>query len=254
MGWFGKLAFGSLGMFLGGPLGAILGAALGHHMVDKKADVSTRTSRRIGGPTPDYLEQTQATYFISLFSILGKFSKIDGLVSRDEINIVQGFIDQLPITDQEKHFARQIFNEAKNSKYSIEDFAIQMYQAGKHEPGVLLSFLDLLFQIAAADGTLHPGEEAALKRIKEIFRISDQQYESTKALYFKDLDRYYRILNCTPQSTNEEIRSSYKKLVKDFHPDRILSKGLPEEFVDFATRRFHEIQEAYERIRKERGL
>lgn len=252
MGWFGKLAFGSLGMFLGGPLGAIIGAALGHHMVDKKAEVAPRRTQRIGGPAPDYVEQTQAAYFVSLFSILGKFSKIDGLVSRNEINIVQRFIDQLPITEQERQFAKEIFNQAKNSPYSIEDFAIQMYQVAKHQPGVLLSFLDLLFQIAAADGRLHPGEEAALKRIKEIFRISDQQYESTKALYFKDLDRYYRILNCTPQSTNEEIKSNYKKLVKEFHPDRVLSKGLPEEFIDFAEKRFREIQEAYEKIRQER--
>ncbi|MBW2066107.1 MAG: TerB family tellurite resistance protein [Deltaproteobacteria bacterium] len=254
MGWFGKLAFGSLGMFLGGPLGAILGAALGHHMVDKKTDVAARKTQRIGGPVPDYLEQTQAAYFISLFSILGKFSKIDGLVTKDEIGVVQRFIDQLPITEEERQFAKQIFNQAKNSPYSIEDFAIQMYQVAKHQPDVLLSFLDLLFQIAAADGGLHPGEEAALKRIKEIFRISDQQYESTKALYFKDLDRYYRMLSCTPQSTNEEIKSNHKKLVKEFHPDRILSKGLPEEFIEFAEKKFREIQEAYEKIRQERGF
>src|SRR5210317_1241355 len=107
MGWFGKLTFGSLGMLLGGPLGAIAGAALGHAVIDKK---------------------TQAAFFISLFSILGKLSKIDGVVTKDEIAVVQDFINRLPIDETEKQFARQVFNEAKNSPYMIDDFAIQLYQ------------------------------------------------------------------------------------------------------------------------------
>ena len=117
-----------------------------------------------------------------------------------------------------------------------------------------MSFLDLLFQIAAADGKFHPAEEKALGKIKEIFRISDSQFGDIKAVYFKDFDKNYKILNCTPESTNEEIKSSYKKLVKEYHPDTIISKGLPEEFIDFASKRFQEIHESYEKIRKERNF
>ena len=122
------------------------------------------------------------------------------------------------------------------------------------QPTLLLSFLNLLFQIAAADGTFHPAEEKALKRVQEIFRISDSQFEDIKAIYFKDINKYYRMLNSTPESSNEEIKSNYKKLVKDFHPDKIISKGLPEEFIDFASNRFREIQESYEKIRQERNF
>ncbi len=127
-----------------------------------------------------------------------------------------------------------------------------MYNTVKNQPTLLVSYFDLLFRIVAADGTFHPAEEAALKRIKEIFHISDNQYEDLKAIYFDDLDKYYKILNCTPESTTEEIKSNYKKLVKDFHPDVIISKGLPEEFIEFASNRFREIQESYEKIRQER--
>ena len=279
MGWFGKLAFGSLGMFIGGPLGAIAGAALGHHLVDKKGDFTNRRVHTRKKKTRDRLEiparkragvdgksqnrrpnrskgnpefQTQAAYFISLFSILGKLSKIDGVVARDEIVVVQDFINNLPMADREKQFAKQVFSEAKHSGYSIEDFAIQLYQSPKHQPAVLLSFFNFLFQVAAADGTFHPAEEAALKRIKDIFQISDQEFDNIKAVFFNQLDKYYKMLDCTPESSYQEIKSSYKKLVKDFHPDRIVSKGLPEEFIDFATKRFREIQEAYEKIRQER--
>ncbi len=254
MGWFGKLTFGSLGLLLGGPLGAMAGAALGHALVDKKANFTGRPADAIPEPQFVNAERAQAAFFISLFSILGKLSKMDGVVTEDEIAVVQDFIKGLPIDETEKQFARQIFNEAKNSPYLIDDFAIQLYQAVKDQPALLVSYFDLLFRIVAADGTFHPAEESALKRVKEIFNISDNQYDDLKAVYFDNLDKYYKTLNCTPDSTNEEIKSSYKKLVKDFHPDTIISKGLPEEFIEFATSRFREIQESYEKIQQERNF
>ncbi|MBW2487039.1 MAG: TerB family tellurite resistance protein [Deltaproteobacteria bacterium] len=254
MSWFGKLTLGSLGMLVGGPLGAIAGAALGHVLIDKKADFITQDPRAIPRSEIEYAEQTQAAFFISLFSILGKLSKIDGVVTRDEIAVVQDFINGLPIDETEKQFARQIFNQAKDSPYRIDDFAAQLYQVVKDQPPLIHSYFDLLFKIVAADGTFHSAEEAALKRVKEIFNIGDKQYEDIKALYFNDLDKHYKMLNCTPESTNEEIKSNYKKLVKDFHPDVIISKGLPEEFIDFASNRFREIQESYQKIRQERNF
>ena len=254
MGWFGKLTFGSLGLFFGGPLGAIAGAALGHHLIDKKENALTRTIHTRQGPPPGHTEQTQAAYFISMFSILGKLAKIDGVVTRHEIAVVEQFINNLPVSDREKRFAKQVFNEAKSSIYGIEDFAIQLYRITKEQPAVLLSFFEILFQVVAADGVFHADEEAALKKIQGIFRISDQQFNNMKAVYFNDLDRYYKRLNCTPENSDQEIKSSYKKLVKDFHPDTIVSKGLPEEFMHFATKRFREIQEAYEKIRQERNF
>ncbi|MGD8942437.1 MAG: TerB family tellurite resistance protein [Desulfobacterales bacterium] len=254
MGWFGKLTLGSLGMLLGGPLGAIAGAALGHVLIDKKADLIRQDTRAIPRPEFEYAEQTQAAFFISLFSILGKLSKIDGVVSKDEIAVVQDFINSLPIDETEKQFARQVFNEAKDSPYRIDDFATQLYQAVKDQPTLIHPYFDLLFKIVAADGTFHPAEEAALKRVKAIFNLSDKHYEDIKAVYFDDLDKHYKMLNCTPESSKDEIKSNYKKLVKDYHPDAIISKGLPEEFIEFAEKRFREIQESYEKIRQERNF
>lgn len=251
MSWFGKLTFGAVGLMLGGPLGAIAGAALGHILIDRQGGL---IKHRYYTERPEFVgaEQAQASYFVSLFSILGKLSKIDGRVSRDEIAVVQDFINSLPMDEAQKEFARRVFREAKDSPYAIEDFAAQLYRAVSRQPAVLMSFFNLLFHVASADGTLHPAEEAALKSIKNIFRISDSQYEDVKAVFFKNVDKYYKILNCTPACSNEEIKANYKKLVKDFHPDKIIAKGLPEEFVDFASERFRQIQESYEKIRKDR--
>ncbi|MDZ7859334.1 MAG: TerB family tellurite resistance protein [Candidatus Krumholzibacteriota bacterium] len=247
MTWYGKLTFGSLGLFIGGPLGAIAGAALGHHFVDKKMTA---------GRSPAYRqsEQAKAAFFVSVFSILGKLAKTDGIVTRDELGVVDNFISSMNISAREENFARKVFNEAKNSRYSIDDFANQLYRINRRNPAVLLSFMDVLFQVAAADGKLHPAEENALGRIRKIFNISNEEYKNLKARYFEDVDKYYKILGCNRSSSDKEIKTSYRKLVKDFHPDTIVSKGLPEEFIDFATRRFEEIQTAYEKIKKERGF
>ncbi len=250
MGWYGKLMLGSLGLFFGGPLGAILGAALGHHLVDK---IDDQIEIGAGTRTHEYqTEQTQAAYFTCLFSILGKFAKVDGRVTPDEISVVETFINTLNVGKDEKAFARQVFTEAKKSQYSIDDFAAQFYRISGNQPTVLLSFTDMLFRVAAADGQLHPAEEDALNRIKHIFQISDTRFNELKSIYFNDTDRDYKMLNCTSSSSTEEIKQNYKKLVKEFHPDTIMAKGLPEEFIEFATKRFREIQEAYENIKKER--
>ncbi len=254
MGWFGKLTLGTLGMLLGGPLGAIAGAALGHALIDRKIDIAWQNTRQIPPPEFGQAERIQAAFFVSLFSVLGKLSKIDGVVAKDEIRVVQAFINELPIDETEKQFAKQVFTEAKNSPYRIEDFASQLYHAIQGQPSLAISYFDLLLRIVAADGTFHSAEEAALRSIKEIFRISDHQYADLKAVYFDDLAKHYKILNCTPESSVDEIKSNYKKLVKEYHPDVIISKGLPEEFIEFASNRFREIQQSYEIIQKERNF
>ena len=254
MGWFGKLTLGSLGMLLGGPLGAIAGAALGHVLIDKPVDSVQQYHKRIPPPEFGQIEQRQAAFFVSLFSVLGKLSKIDGVVTRDEIKVVQEFINGLPVGETERQFARQIFNEAKDSPYQIEDFAGQLYQFASSQPTLIISYFDLLLRIVAADGTLHSAEEVALQKVKTVFRLSDHQYEEMKAVYFDGLDKHYKVLNCTPDSSIDDIKRNYKKLVKEFHPDAIISKGLPEEFVEFASNRFREIQESYEKIQKERNF
>ena len=255
MGWFGKFTLGSLGMLLGGPLGAIAGAALGHVLIDKAVDsAQSYNRRRIPPPEFGQTERVQAAFFISLFSVLGKISKADGVVTGDEIKIVQSFINGLPIDETEKQFARQVFNAAKTSRYRIEDFAGQLYHAVNGQPDLVHSYFDLLLRIVAADKTFHAAEEEALKKVKVAFRISDAQYEEMKAVYFDGLDKHYKVLNCSPDSSIDDIKRNYKKLVKEFHPDVIISKGLPEEFVEFASNRFREIQESYEKIQKERNF
>ena len=97
-------------------------------------------------------------------------------------------------------------------------------------------------------------EERLILSAKSIFSISDSQYTAIKSRYIKDDDKYYAILGITRNDTNERIRTRYRKLVKEYHPDMIASKGLPEEFTKLAEDKFREIQEAYDIVRKERDI
>ncbi len=248
MGWFGKLTLGALGFIMGGPLGAIAGAALGHHLFDRE-DRTQSEALPFGEA-----DQAQAAYFVCLFSVLSKMAKADGEVTKEEINVVDHFLSTLRLPEQEKQFARNIFNEAKKSPYTIDDFAAQLYQMNQGQPTVLVSFMDLLFRLASADGKLHEAEEAALYRLKQTFRISNAQFDNLKSVHFRQNDMYYRILNCTKESPDDVIKTNYRKLVKEYHPDMIISKGMPEEFVEAATKKFQEIQAAYEKVRSERGF
>ena len=124
MGWFGKIAGGAVGLLIGGPLGAILGAVLGHAIFDNR-----QSGLKEYRPFTKQ-DETQAVYFLSLFSILGKLSKIDGIVTRGEIEVAERFMDQINLSGEERLFAIETFKQAKNSPYSFDSDIILNIFAG----------------------------------------------------------------------------------------------------------------------------
>ena len=248
MSWLGKIIGGTIGfVFGGGPLGAIAGAVFGHYFIDKNIQGQT-------DPRFFQTEQVQSTYFIALFSLLAKMAKADGQITKVEGDTFLKVINNMNLPPQSKQYALKIFNEAKYSPYSLEEFAQQYFTLIQGRRDILLSMLDMLFNIASADGQLHPAEEQALKNVQHIFQLTENEYESIKSRFFAVTDKYYKILNCTPESTNEKIKKSYRKLINEYHPDKIIARGLPEEFIEQATKRFQEVQDSYEHIRKERNF
>ena len=107
MAWFGKIALGSLGMMFGGPLGAVLGAALGHQLIDKQHTAAKGGFFKI--ETPFDTTRQQAAAFVCVLSMLAKIAKADGVVTQDELAVVDRFIRALRAPIAEKKFARRIF-------------------------------------------------------------------------------------------------------------------------------------------------
>lgn len=249
MSWFGKIVGGTIGFMFGGPIGAAAGMAMGHYMFDKDAEVKFEQ-----GPLTD-TEQLQATFFISTFSLLAKMAKADGVVTQNEIDEISRFIDQdLRLDPAKKRFAIEIFRSAKDSEYRFEDYASQFYTYFSGSPQMLENMLEMLIRVSRADGHVHPNEERLINIASGIFGFQQNRYESIAGRYTPNTDKYYKILGVTKDDADDVIRKKYRQLAQEYHPDKVVSKGLPPEFTEFAKNKFQEIQEAYDQIKKERGI
>jgi len=247
MSWLGKIVGGTLGFALGGPLGAIAGAALGHTF-----DASDKQYSR---DRLSYHEEAQMTFFVATFSMLAKVARADGRISPEEIHAVEDFMaNELNLTPESKRFAVEIFETAINSPMAFEDFAGQFYHQFRNQPRLLDLMIDVLLRLSVADGTLSESEEKLISSAARIFHFSEQKYHELKSRYAPDFEKYYAILGTNSRASDDEIKVQYRKLVKEYHPDKIASKGLPEEFTKLANDKFREIQDAYDAVKRERGL
>ena len=247
MGWLGKIVGGTLGFALGGPLGAIAGAALGHTF--------DATDNQYSRDRLSYHEETQMTFFVATFSMLAKVAQADGRVSLEEIQAVEGFMaNELNLTPESKRFAVEIFETAIHSPMAFEDFASQFHNQFHNQPRLLDLMLDVLLRLSVADGNLTESEERLIRSAARIFHFSEQKYHELKSRYAPDFEKYYAILGTNSKASDDEIKRQYRKLVKEYHPDTIASKGLPEEFTKFANDKFREIQDAYDAVKQQRGL
>ncbi|MCU0598709.1 MAG: co-chaperone DjlA [Desulfobacterales bacterium] len=250
MGWLGKVIGGTIGLALAGPVGAVAGAVFGH-MFD--SDESQRLFQGNKALTPD--ERAQMTFFVASFSMLAKIARADGRVVDSEITSVRRFMSEdLKLNSQSTRAAEMIFKTALNSQQGFDDFAAQFYQQFNGQPQLLEMMIDILIRVSVADGKLNEIEERLIRSAVGIFQINIDLYQKIRLRYIQDSDKYYAILGCDKSDSNEQVKQQYRKLVRDFHPDTIASKGLPEEFIRFATDKFREIQGAYDIIKKERNL
>lgn len=286
MSWFGKMVGGTIGLVIGGPLGAIAGGAIGHHLFDKGSSESGGRSGGWGGndgafrrgfgeaggfggagafggfggaspsagPSSSSAEERQLSYFLALFSILGKLAKADGTVSREEGQQIIAFLDQFGVTGEQRKFAIRVFNEAKDSSYRAEDFAAQFAEFTRNQRDLRLSLVDMLFRVALADGTFHPREDEMISSVSAVLGISAAELRAIRDRHLGSANHAYSVLGLRPEASDEEVKSTYRRLVHEHHPDRIVAEGMPDEFVDYANQRFQEIQAAWDTIRTERNL
>jgi len=250
MTWMGKIVGGAIGFALGGPLGAIAGATFGHAF-----DVSENKYLSGEETMLSSSEESQLAFFVAAFSMLAKLSKIDGRISEEEIDSIHRFmVNDLKLDVKSQNVAIRIFNAALQSPESFHGFALQFYNQFQGRPQILEFMIDILLRVSVADGRMNRSEENLILEAVRIFRFSQDAFSKLKSKYVDDSEKYYAILGCSKSDPDEQIKKQYRKLVFEYHPDKISSKGLPEEFVKFANDKFREIQEAYDAVRKERGL
>ena len=247
MSIWGKLIGGAAGMALGGPIGAILGIAAGHG-VDKVSKFDTDESNK--NFSNDQKEQIFAT---SVIAISAKLAKADGKISKSEILAFKK-IFEFPAEDEKA--ISNIFNSAKENIDDYKDIAEQVYKVFKSDRGLLFELLNSLFSIAYADGELHPKERDMLFEIAKVFQISGNEFESLNNIFeekiSKDntsINRSYKILGLSENASLIQVSNQYRKLIKEYHPDKLQGMGLPKEFIDLANQKLSAINKAYTEIK-----
>ena len=206
MGWIGKLVGGTIGFAIGGPLGAIAGAAFGHA----------------------YDQSQQFTFFVAAFSMLAKLARVDGRITQGEIDTINRFMVQdLNLDPYSRVVAMNIFQAAIESPSTFEEFASQFFGQFHAQPEILKLMIDILLRVSVADGELNAHEERLILSAVRIFGFGDAAYHTLRSRYAAAADKYYAILGVSPSDSDEKIKSQYRKLVMEYHPDRIVSKGLP---------------------------
>lgn len=238
MSVWGKLGGAGLGATIGGPIGALIGAFAGHYLVDREGAPF--------GPAPRDVVLTTG-----LIALAAKMARADGVVLRSE---AEAFERVVIVPEAERLNVRRLFELAKSTTAGYPAYAQQLARTFETEPALLDDIVEGLFLIAKADGALHEGEVAFLAEVARLFGRTEAWFESALARHAYLPDDPYRALGLERESTNEDLRRGYRRLVLDLHPDREIARGLPPEAIKIATARFASVNAAWDRIATERGL
>lgn len=242
MGNFVKWIGGGLGWALGGPIGAIVGFALGSMFGSDEKPNTHQVYRR---------QTTEADFKASLLVMMAVVMKADGSIQKKELDVVKRFLvanfgedGALEALQMLKKILQQPINEVEVASQ------INMYM----NYSAKLQLIRLLFDIAYADGEIKDSELNVIRRISRVFSLSAADFESLKAPYRKhiDVNWAYKALEIEPSATEDEIKKAYRRMAMKYHPDKVNNLG--EDVMKSATEKFRALNEAYEHLKKTRGI
>lgn len=190
-------------------------------------------------------------FTIAVIALSAKMAKADGLVTKAEVT---AFRQVFYIPKSQVPQAARVFDLARQDVSGYEFYARRITAMFGHGNQILKDLLDGLFHIATADGLYHPSENVFLETVSGIFGISEREFRTLRARYVPDeVPDPYTVLGVSPEDSFETIKSVWRNLVRESHPDQMIARGVPEEAVKLAERRITQINQAYDEIVAERG-
>jgi len=256
MAWWGKIIGGTFGFMLGGPLGALLGAALGHSF-----DKGLKLTDEFGDSSYGDQERVQAAFFTATFSIMGHIAKADGKVTQAEIASAEAIMSRMQLTPDQRKAAIKLFNEGKADDFPLHDVLVQFRKECHRRINLIQMFLEIQITTAFSDQKLHAAEKTILYKIADVLGFPRQQLDhlfhlagGTPAPKTEKaaINEAYEVLGVNKSDSDATVKKAYRRLMNQHHPDKLVSKGLPEEMIKLANEKTQQIKEAYELIKKSR--
>ena len=243
MSIWGRLLGGAAGFALGGPIGAILGVMAGSAF-DRKKQKNFHYSQISQ-------DQKQQIFTISFIVLAAKLAKSDGQVTDDEI---QAFKEKFNVPKTELDKVAKIFNEAKKDVYGYKQIADQVGLLFTDNKILLEEMLNNLFFIAASDGQISLNEVDLLRSISQSFSFNEKTFQRIFQMNLNNNKADpYKILNVSREDTDQEIRNQWINLNKEHHPDNLIAKGMPKEFIEQSNKELAAINLAYDKIKEIRA-
>jgi DnaJ like chaperone protein len=241
MGSFGKWIGGGLGWVMGGPIGGLLGFLVGS-LVDTAS-----------GPGDQYSASSSRTthgaFGVSLLVLVAAVMKADGKVVKSELDYVKQFFVR-QFGNQAASEATMMLRDLLKQEIPLRDVCEQI--ASNMDYSSRLQLLHLLFNISLADTALHPDEALILERISGYLGITNSDFLSIRNMFVPETDSSYKILEIDKNATDEEVKKAYRKMAMKYHPDKVNHLG--DDFRKTADEKFKKVNEAYEKIKKERNM
>ena len=258
-----KWIAGLLGWVMVGPIGGLIGFLLGSAaesglgMAQRMSDgqqPGAGSYRPQGGYQPragGYYTATEQrnSFLISLLVLSSAVIKADGRVHQSELDLVRAFVRQ--------NFGEAAVDEAMRILDGLNGKQVNVYEVGGQISTHMnysqrLQLFHYLAQIAAADGDFSKSEKDVLESIAAAIRLNAPDAASVIAMFYKNTDSAYAVLGISPSATDDEVKSAYRRMAMKNHPDKVATLG--PDVQKAAEEKFRQVQEAYETIKKQRGL
>lgn len=253
MAWWGRAIGGTIGAVIGGPIGAILGYVAGGFF-DKGL------KKNLGGDFSAN-ERRQTAFYAATFSVLGYIAKLDGYVSPQEINFAESIMRHMSLNSDQRKVAIELFKEGKKDSFDLAAVLEQFARECGNRRNVKKVFIEIQISGAMSDGVFNPEERDALEYISSVLGFNQAEFEDIlEGIHVQQeyssgkprvpLSEDYKLLGLTEGASRDEVKRAYRKKMSQYHPDKLVSKGLPDEMIDIATEKTKQFRAAYERIQQ----
>jgi len=253
-----KLIGALIGFYLYGIAGAIIGFFLGSF-------VERVSAYGIGGVNPLSSGQRQTVFLETVFTLMGKLAKVDGHISKDEVAYVEQFMQKLGMSAAHREQGIALFKRGAVPDFAYEPTLRQFLSVCGHTHDLKQMLLVYLIVMALSDGRIDSAEErllfdiarqlgydqAAFQHMLEMV-LNQSHFAGGQASSATALDDAYKALGVSADSTDQEVKKAYRKLISQYHPDKLIGQGLPEDMIAVATEQAKEVQLAYDLISKSR--